>query len=388
MSDNGGVTPQTGPEASNRQPDVRPGRHGGGVFLGVMLVVIGVLFLVPHFIPGYSAPWWALWPVIIIAGGVVQAFTPGAEGWGVDRVFDGAGTVVFGLVLLGNTTGYIAWNVWWIVVTLWPALVISAGLAILAQGLGQSWLRIAATLVIWLTLAYAVALSWSGGTTALPSPARVGDAGRDFSLSEPVRGATEARLRLAGGAGDIRLGSGRDLVSVEGSSPFGEPGLSVTRSGATARVDIGFNEPRDGATIVVPGMVGPRIDARLSDTVLWDVLLETGASSVDADLSEVRVRDLEVKAGASSVTLKLGDVPAGERTGTIAVRSGVSSVRILIPRDAEARFVTQTGLVASDVGGRFERRDGAWETPGYSSADESWDIRTEAGVGSVSVDTY
>ena len=29
-----------------------------------------------------------------------------------------------------------------------------------------------------------------------------------------------------------------------------------------------------------------------------------------------------------------------------------------------------------------------WQTPGYYSASKSWNIRTEAGVGSVSIDTY
>jgi hypothetical protein len=95
-----------------------------------------------------------------------------------------------------------------------------------------------------------------------------------------------------------------------------------------------------------------------------------------------------VKTGASALTLKLGDVPSGQSVSTVVVKAGVSSVRILLPREAEARVAAQSGLVATDVGGRFERRGSAWQTPGYSSASKTWDIRTEAGVGSVSIDTY
>ena len=42
---------------------------------------------------------------IIVAAGVIQAVTPGREGWNVNRLFDGLVSVAFGLVLLGNTTG-------------------------------------------------------------------------------------------------------------------------------------------------------------------------------------------------------------------------------------------------------------------------------------------
>ncbi|MDP1794309.1 MAG: hypothetical protein Q8K63_09260, partial [Acidimicrobiales bacterium] len=284
-------------------------------------------------------------------------------------------------------TGYISWSVWWVVITLWPALVIALGLTILGKGLGQSWLRIVATLVVWITLAYAVALSWTGaGPVALSGP-WVTSGGQEFSYSEPDRGVTDARLRLTGGAGDIRLGSGNQLVTVNGTSPFGPPSFSAEKTGTSAEVRVGFNDAAKNV-VVVPGMVGARIDTELSDTALWDIALETGASSVDADLSDVRVSDIEVKTGASAVTIRLGDVPRGESESTLVVKAGVSSVRILLPRDAEARVEAQNGLVASDIGGRFERSGGAWQTPGYSSADKSWDIRTEAGVGAVTIDTY
>ena len=388
-----GVPPQAAAEAPRAEPGpveaqpTPPDHRGGGVFLGVMLVVLGAVFLVSQFLPWFTAPWWQLWPLIIIVAGVVQVFTPGSNGWGVDRVFEGLGTVIFGLILLGNTTGYISWSVWWTVVTLWPALVIALGLTILAKGLGQSWLRIAATLVIWITLAYAVAVSWTGSAAIVPSGAWAGSGGQAFAFSEPGVGVKKASLLLKAGAGEIRIGSGSKLVTVDGQSVYGSPAFATGRDGDSAWVRVGFNDSGKG-TVMVPGMAGARINTKLSDTALWDISLETGASSLDADMSDIRARDIEVKTGASAVTIKLGEVPAGVRESTLVVKSGVSSVRILIPRDAEARVEAQNGLVANDVGGRLERRDDAWQTPGYSSASKSWDIRTQAGVGSVSIDTY
>jgi hypothetical protein len=351
--------------------------------------VIGVLFLASRVLPGFDARWWALWPLIIVIAGLVQAFTPDNNGWGIGRLFEGLGTTIFGLVLLGNTTGYISWSVWWVFVTLWPVLIVALGMTILAKGLGQSWLRIAATLVVWLTLGYAVAASWTGAgvNVDMPVPSWARSSGQEFAFSEPGRGVTQATLKLTGGVGEMAIGSGSELVSVEGASPFGPPAFSAKVRNESADVTVGFNESA-GHTVVVPGMAGARIDLKLSDTALWDLALENGASSLDADVSDVRVRDFEVKTGASAVAIKLGDVPDGVRESTLVVKAGVSSVRILLPRDAEAHLQTQSGLVAKDLSTRFKPSSGAWQTPGYSSADKTWDIRTEAGVSSVSVDTY
>jgi hypothetical protein len=276
--------------------------------------------------------------------------------------------------------------VWWTVVTLWPALVIALGLTILGKGLGQGWLRIVATLVIWATLAYAVVLSLTGGVAGWPVGLPVSQGGQ-ASFAEPGLGVKKASLLLKGGAGEIKIGSGSKLVAVDTESVYGTPVFATGRDGDSAWVRIGFNES-GRSTVVVPGMTGARIDTKLSDTALWDIALETGASSVDANLEDLRVRNLEVKTGASAVVLRLGEVPSGQRSSTVLVKAGVSSVRILLPRDAEARVSAQNGLVANDVRGRFQRRDDTWQTPGYSSASKTWDIRTEAGVGSVSIDTY
>lgn len=358
----------------------------GGIFFGVLLVVIGAVTLLVRLVPGTDVSWWDLWPLVIVVAGVVQIFTPGRHGWGSQRVFDGAGTVIAGAILLGNTTGYISWAVWWTVVTLWPALLVALGLSLLSRGLDKGWLRIVATLVIWTALAFAVATSWSGATPSLSSGSQSRNAGTAFDFAEKESGATRATLVFKGGAGDIALGSGSELVSMKGSSPFGNPQMSVDRSGSSANVEFTMGEPN--ATIIVPGTRGSSAQVTLSDAALWDATFETGASTMDADFSDIRVRALELRTGASAVTMKVGPVPATERRSTLLVKAGASSVTLLLPRDAEARIETANGLVATDVGGRFEKRDGAWQTPGYSSADRVWDIKTQAGLGSFAVETY
>jgi hypothetical protein len=128
---------------------------------GAVLIVLGVLFLVARLIPGIE--WWSVWPAAIVVGGLVTMITPGGEyGWGVERVADGIGTVLFGLILLGNTTGLISWSVWFELLSLWPVLLVSAGIGLLGRAAGQGWLRGVASVPIWIAMVYAVGVAWSG----------------------------------------------------------------------------------------------------------------------------------------------------------------------------------------------------------------------------------
>ncbi len=152
-------------------PQSTPGHQGyagrgGTASIGIALIVLGVLFLGARLIPGIA--WWTWWPAVIIAGGFVTMITPSrSQGWGVERVADGLGTVLFGLVLLGNTTGFVSWQVWFTLLSLWPVLLVSAGIGLLGRAAGQSWLRGVASVPIWIAMVYAVGATWSGTALAV-----------------------------------------------------------------------------------------------------------------------------------------------------------------------------------------------------------------------------
>jgi hypothetical protein len=136
-------------------------RRRGATYWGVMLIVLGAAFLAAQFVPGVS--WWMLWPLIVVVAGLAQMVSPATdEGWSTQRFLGGMGTVLFGAVLLGNTTGYVAWTVWVAFISLWPALLIALGLSVIGHGVDASWLRVAARLVVWATLALAVYVSLTG----------------------------------------------------------------------------------------------------------------------------------------------------------------------------------------------------------------------------------
>jgi hypothetical protein len=373
----------SGAPQGSAPPPEQGRRPRGGIGFGVLLIALGLVFLVVEFIPGASFV--QLWPLFIVLIGCVQIVTPDArDGWGVRRVFDGIGTIIVGGVLLGNTTGFISWGVWYTLLGLWPALLIAIGLSILGKASGQSWLRLLSPIVIWLAFAYAVALSFTGAGGLAPfGPAA---AGQSFDVSRPRGAVQSANLAFDGGAGDITLASATtsDLVTAQGTSPFGAPELAVDTSGTAADVHVGM--PSRRGVIVAPGFAAGRIDVGLSSDVLWDATLQTGASSLSADLTHVKLRSLTLKTGWSSDDIKLGPVPDEASKVSVVIKAGVSSVTITLPRDAQARVVLQSGLSSADVGPGFVHQpDGSWQTPGFSASGKSYQIDAESGVGSVSV---
>ncbi|NTW28480.1 MAG: hypothetical protein HGA39_03850 [Coriobacteriia bacterium] len=357
-----------------------------GISAGVILILIGVMFLVGQLVPGLA--WWTLWPVVFIAIGLVRIFSPARFGtWRYEPIFDGIGSVLFGLVLLGNTTGYISWGIWWTLLLLWPVLIVSVGIRLLAKGLDQGWLRVIAHVVIWIALGYAVSTAWAGTSGLNTWPALVRSGGEAFSFSDTGTSVKTATLNLQGGLGEINITGGSGLISATGTSPFGTPTFGVTRSGENAVVAAAIGQSGSSITIV-PGSPGAKADIKLSQDVLWDATFETGASSLDADLSQVKMRNLVVKTGVSSVTLRLGDVPDGQKESTLVLKAGVSSVKILLPAGVQAKIVAQNGLSSTSVNGAFVKSGNTWKTSGYDSASKVWTINTESGVGSISVETY
>ena len=148
-----------------------------------------------------------------------------------------------------------------------------------------------------------------------------------------------------------------------------------------------FKEYRNQKDAIVgSGFAAGSVDVGLSKAVLWDAVLQAGATNLSADFTHVKLDSLTLRTGASGVDLRLGDVPESVTTDKVAIKAGVSSVNIALPKDAATRIVAHDGLSSTNVVGDFARQgDGSWETPGFGSASHAYEISIESGVGSVSI---
>lgn len=378
--------PPDAPTAVGASTPEPPGGRRPGVGIAIALISIGALLLVAQFVPGMA--WWGLWPLIIIAVGVVHAVTPGREGWSVYRFFDGLVTVSFGLVFLAITLGVVGWGVWLHILGLWPVLLISVGFDILGKSLRSSWLRVIGSLFIIGALAYAVAVA-AGDLEGIGFAGSRATA-QSVSIDEPRRQEDAASLSLKAGVAELSMSAGDSLVTLDGTTPFGEPEVTVDRSGSTADVDIVLDDA-NGA-VAWPDATDAEMDLKLSDRVAWDLAVEVGMSTLDADLSDLDVRSLALKPGIAECTVTMGDAPDDGR-GTIAVEAGISNVDLRLPEDAEVRVESSGGLSATHVSDALEDiGDGVWETPGYEDArrngDPVWLVTVDSGIGTFDLTTY
>ena len=358
-------------------------RSGAAVWWGIVLIVVGLLFLVTQFAPGVHL--WRYWPLIIVALGVRAMFGPGPGPWSVRYLAEGLSTVALGLVLLGQMLGYLGWDVWLNILRLWPLLLVALGLEVMGRGLRTEWLRALGSLVIVAGLAYGALVmtptDWSAPRIGRESTSFTESAGHD-------RGISEGSASVTAGLGEFTLRGGGELATAKGASPL-EPRFEALRNGskATVRIDLGKG-------VVAPGQYDSWLDVTLDRAVWWDLDVSAGVGNFDVDLSDVPVSRLTLKAGVSEGSLKLGPprTPGDARAVPVRVEVGVSSLTLRVPEGSPIRVKVGAGLTSIEALGSWDEwrsgSDRIYESPSLDGSSTYWDVTVSAGVGSITVEYY
>jgi hypothetical protein len=308
----------------------------------------------------------------------------------VRRLFSGLNTIAIGLILLANTLGYLPWSVWWNILSLWPLLLVAAGLDILGKSFEWQWMRAVSGAVVLGGLAFgALAMPATGAT--IPGVWSIGSTqGAPFEQNLPRTSdssAPTATLSISEGASDLTISRAQPglLASMSGRSPLPVPRMTwVRRDGAGTAIDIS----RPAGTGPVVG--GSTMQVGMDSATRWDLAVSAGASNVKADLRDIAVEKLHLSTGAASVATTLGALA----NCAVDVSAGASSVTIRVPETARVRVVSDSALVAADLPG-FERVSGVgfgetvWTyapAGGASKADITIDV--SMGAGSLKVSTY
>lgn len=362
-----------------------PPAKSSAIWWGVLFVVAGVVLLVSQFVPGIAL--WRYWPILIIAVGIRSAFGPSRHAWRPRHLTGGMITMAIGLILLAQTLGSLGWGVWMNVLRLWPLLLVSLGIEITGKALNNEWLRSAGNLIIVAGLVYA-ALAVAPATAWWTIGETPGDV-TPFSLVEPHDAEVEtAKATVSGGVGSLNIIAGNDLATAEGKSPF-TPVLESATAGGTTTVRI---TPGEGSTgISWPS--GMRMDVTLDRTVLWELDVDAGVTQYEIDARDLLIGRLWLETGVSDGTLILGASRLSASKAIIAdIEAGVSSLTVRVPEGDSARVTIDKGLTSLDTKGEWSQRrlgdSTVHESAGFSDAGAYWDIRVNAGIGSVTVEYY
>jgi LiaI-LiaF-like transmembrane region len=228
--------------------------------------------------------------------------------------------VVIGLVFLGINYGVLSIDIWRQLAVYWPVLLVLLGLRFI---MGRTkWFAPAALIIIGLTVWAAV---W--GPAGIRTPGRSGGQTSAQRFSAPLEQISRLDLRVETGAVDLRI-AGLDTRSelyrgsFDGRHPLSitktmsdntaqvaiaEPQISLIGPLGKRRLDLAIAKSIPSTLQVDTGAAGFNLD--LSELPLTHLGLSAGASSGRITLGQRPDKlEGEIKVGASSLTLR---VPRG-----------------------------------------------------------------------------
>lgn len=189
------------------------------------------------------------------------------------RIADGLFLMGLGVFVLLNTTGQLPWTFWYDALTLWPIVLVSAGLRIAVEHTRVAWLVILGPLAVLATLAGVA----GGRLDEAPGPWRPVSAARSESATElTLRGALassriDVRARPLEGAALVegRQGSRASKAQVEAKQEGGEAtvtllggnhGWDSIRPGRLSRWELDVPETLPLKIDLDGAMIGARFD--------------------------------------------------------------------------------------------------------------------------------
>ena len=309
---------------------------------GVVLVLIGSAFLLYNYdvIDFHWSNLFRLWPLFIVIAGVNLLFANNRTAWAT-AIKLGVIVIGFGLILFGNFGGNY---------NSWPGINIETD-DDEDYSEGNNLTKIE-------------------GTSFYSQP-----------YSDTVH---RARLNISGGAVEYVLkDTTNELFIAETKGFYGRYKFDHNYRDSIQVLDFRMNNGKqkfnfgndDGNKAIMKLNVDPE----------WDIDVKTGAAEVNFDLSKHKVRSLEFNGGAAEFNVKLGQPLA---VSNIDVNTGVSEVKIRIPKDAACHIRKNSGLSSTDFQGFVKQRDKSYETPGFAAAKNKYYIHIQGGVSEFNVIRY
>lgn len=208
-------------------------------------------------------------------------------------------------------------------------------------------------------------------------PADQGSSRED--VTAPLGGATAGSLRFVASISQVTLGAEEEPRHLfRASCPGAEPLLSV-----------------DGGTVTLGSHDDPErgwgcktLAVTLNAAIPWEIQFLRSAANVTADLSGLRLTSLEVLGTATHLEVTL-PAPSGEVA--IRVHGDASDLTLYRPAGVAARIQAVRGaryLALDDRYADAARDHETWQTPGYETATDRYDVAITGLARAVTLDTH
>lgn len=306
----------------------------------------------------------------------------------VARIRNGAILLSAGVVLLANTTDYLAWSVWFKIFSLWPVALIAVGIELLFKKSRLAFVAILSPLLF-----FAVILG-----SAFLYESDLGEiyrGGRTYHLSEDADSSfaqLDATIRLY--SGDIQLSSGTDkLISAELEYLKKRPLVISKQDDLDQSFTLKITD-RDSRRL--GGRVGQRWFRRPSGQKRWEIKLTdqipvslnlyVRGGEANLDFSELKLQNLDIEARDSEVEVKIGD-QAEDATAKILSRG--SKVAVSVPEDMGLRIINRTKFSFSSFSWfALEEKEDGYQTPDFEQAARKLTLYLEGSLTELKMRKY
>lgn len=124
-----------------------------------------------------------------------------------------------------------------------------------------------------------------------------------------------------------------------------------------------------------------RNDFHLNDSIIWKLVLDTGAVEGNLDMTGLKVEKLDIDTGASNFKLDMGSYNT-----ELKINAGASKIDITLPEDTGMRIKLDGGLNNTNLDDPgWVKRDGWSYSPEYDSKSFKIEADMSLGVGKLTV---
>ncbi len=334
-------------------------RHGRrSYFWPILLIVIGVIFLAHNLgiIPGEG---WdmlvKMWPALLIIAGLDDLIRRQGIAWPVLLI--GAG-----IFLLLNNFGPRTFVTWTKVVQLWPLILIAFGIDLLFRS--RTWWGTAISVLLVL-LIVGGAVWWIGFAGSVPSGA---SHAVEKALAADVQ---KAEIHYKLGAGQLIVGeiSDEDLLSAGTAYPE-KPDETYFKTGDTAHYSLEVDFPA-----FYPNTT--QWELGLPSSLPVSLLVDNGAGELFLALERLDLEELNVKQGVGDIVIRL---PQGVK-GEVSIDQAVGRIQILVPENAGIKIRFDKAISRLDVPSEYQRQGNVYTSPGFEDAPVTIVIHLEQAIG-------
>jgi LiaI-LiaF-like transmembrane region len=342
------------------------GHKNRSLFWPLTLIILGLVFLTYN-LGMLSSDLWStlinLWPLLLVLIGLDGLLNRGGIVWP-------SLLIGLGAIFLLNNFGYLVLDVWQVIFSLWPVLLIAIGFDILIGR--RSWLlSLIGVMVVMGILVGAIGLMSNKAFVV---------AGQEIRYSTEGVEQAEMDFNIPVGTMALKVSSEQGVL-LSGMVPEGG-GIKIQEQFLVQNGTAALKLSADGAFLTVPGITSLyRWDFQVAPEVPLGLNVSQGAGSVNLDLTNLSPRDLNASIGAGQIAVLL---PEG-KSFSAHLSGGVGQLIVIVPENVGVRIGSGSAITAFSVPDGYEQSGNVYTSPNYSSTDDQVNLELDLAIGSVVV---